>query len=137
MDSMRTRRWLLFGAGVLVVALGVGLWALPEVIRRVAISQIHAMTGRPVQIDRVDGNALTGRFAVRGFRLAERDGQLVAVFEEREDEPHEERVEAERGDGAHQSTSPIANTTAPRLSMRSLTSRRAPCSRKPTLDGFQ
>src|SRR5206468_8949975 len=50
-------------------------WALPEVIRRVAISQIHAMTGRPVQIDRVEGNALTGRFAVRGFRLAERDGQ--------------------------------------------------------------
>jgi hypothetical protein len=59
--------------------------------------------------------------------MAERDGQLVAVFEEREYEPHEERVEAERGDAAHESTSPIAKTTAPRLSTRALTSRRAPC----------
>ena len=75
MGSTRTRRWLLFGAFVLVVALGVGLWALPEVIRRVAITRIHAMTGRPVHIDRIVGNVLTGRFAVHGFRLAERDGQ--------------------------------------------------------------
>src|SRR5258706_338931 len=75
MGSMRTRRWLFFSAFVLVVALAVGLWARPEVIRRVAIARIHAMTGRPVHIERVAGNVLTGRFAVHGFRLAERDGQ--------------------------------------------------------------
>ena len=79
---MRTRRWLLVGICVIAIAMTVGLLTLPEVIRRVAISRIHATTGRPVQIDRVAANLLTGRFAIQGFRLAERDGQrLFADFD--------------------------------------------------------
>jgi hypothetical protein len=40
--------------------------------------------------------------------MAERDGELAPVFQEREHEPHEERVEAEGGEGAHESTSFMA-----------------------------
>ena len=49
------------------------LW-LPELVRRVTVAQIRARTERPVSIEAVDLNLLTGRFTIRGFRLAERDG---------------------------------------------------------------
>ncbi len=69
--SMTSRRWLVF-TGVLLVAIAGALYVLPEVVRRVAISRIHAITHREVRIDGVHLNVLTGRLTVRGFRLAER-----------------------------------------------------------------
>ena len=72
---MRGRHWLLLVAAVLVVAVVVGLYALPEIVRRVAIARVHALTGRPVAIDRVDVALLRGRFTIHGFRLAEPDGR--------------------------------------------------------------
>jgi len=69
--SMMSRRWLVF-TGVLLVAIAGTLYVLPEVVRRVAISRIHAITHREVRIDGVHLNVLTGRLTVRGFRLAER-----------------------------------------------------------------
>jgi hypothetical protein len=80
---MSARRWLVVFVGLVLVAGGVvAVSRLPELARRVAIARIHAMTERPVSIDRVDLNLLTGRASVRGLRLAERDGQTpFAAFE--------------------------------------------------------
>ncbi len=65
------RRWVWLGA-----ALGVGLAstlaALPGVVRRVAVSQIRAATGREVSIGEVDLNVFTRTLALKAFRLADR-----------------------------------------------------------------
>jgi hypothetical protein len=71
---MSARRWLALVLGLLVSSVAVTLYLLPELIRHVAIARIHALTQRPVSIDHVDLNFLTGRATIRGFRLAERDG---------------------------------------------------------------
>ena len=73
MARLSARRWLVISC-IAVVGIALAVAALPEVVRRVAIVRIHALTGRPVAIDRVDLNLITGRLTVRGFRLAERDG---------------------------------------------------------------
>ena len=71
---MRARRWLLLVVLVVVVAAVAAVYALPELVRRAAISRVHALTGRPVSIDRVDVALLHGRFTVHAVRLAEPDG---------------------------------------------------------------
>ena len=58
---------------VVVVLLVVGLWVLPEVLRRVAVDRLSKQTGRAVTIQDIDLNLFTGRLAIKGFRLAERD----------------------------------------------------------------
>ena len=72
---MRARRgWLALLLGVVLIGgAAAAVYALPEIVRRVAVARIHAATGRPVSIEAVELNLLTGRVAVRGFRLAERD----------------------------------------------------------------
>jgi Domain of Unknown Function (DUF748) len=72
---MKTRRWLVLFFGVVVIAIAAALYVLPEMVRQLAIARIHALTDRPVSVDRVDLNVFTGRLGVHGFRLAERDGQ--------------------------------------------------------------
>ena len=57
----------------MAVAIAIGLVALPEVVRRVAISKIRAGTGRDVAIENVDLNLFTSRLAVKGFRLTDRE----------------------------------------------------------------
>src|SRR5207245_4359070 len=57
--------------GVVVAAT---LYALPTIARHVAISQLQAITKRPVSIDRVDVQLLSGRFAIHGLHVAERGG---------------------------------------------------------------
>ena len=72
---MIRRRPILIAAAILVVAMvSVGLWHLPELVRRVAVDQIVKITGRQVTIEDVDLNLFTGSIAVKGFRLAEREG---------------------------------------------------------------
>lgn len=68
----RLRRWFWL-ATALGVALAFALAALPEVLRRVAASQIRSATGREVVIGDVDLNVFTGTLAVKTFRLADRD----------------------------------------------------------------
>jgi uncharacterized protein involved in outer membrane biogenesis len=58
---------------VLFVVVGAFLWALPEVVRRVALVQIPKLTGRAASIEDVDLNLFTGRLAIKKFRLAERE----------------------------------------------------------------
>ncbi|HET9833846.1 MAG TPA: DUF748 domain-containing protein, partial [Vicinamibacterales bacterium] len=71
---MTARRWLVLLACVFLVAAAVTLYALPELIRRIAVARIHALTERPTAIERVGVNLLTGRFTVYGFKLMEREG---------------------------------------------------------------
>jgi hypothetical protein len=58
----------------LVVLGGALLWALPEIVRRVAEVQIPKRTGRAVSIEDVDLNLFTGHLAVKKVRLADRQG---------------------------------------------------------------
>jgi uncharacterized protein involved in outer membrane biogenesis len=71
------RRWrtpLIIIAAIFVVVAGVFLWALPEIVRRVAVERIPQLTGRAVSIEDVDLNVFTGSAVIKGFRLAEREG---------------------------------------------------------------
>jgi hypothetical protein len=71
---MSGRRWLVLIVCIVLVGDTVILYWLPELVRQVAVARIHALTGRPVSIGAVQLNLLTGRFTIREFRLAERDG---------------------------------------------------------------
>jgi hypothetical protein len=76
--SLRSRV-ALATAALLVVLIAGALYALPDIVRQVAVARIHRMTGRPVAIDAVELNIFRGRLAARGLRLAERDGQTPFV----------------------------------------------------------
>ena len=70
---------LIVGATIVTAAGAALLWALPDIVRRVATEKIPQHTGRAAGIDDVDLNLFTGRFAVRGIRLAERDPREAFV----------------------------------------------------------
>jgi hypothetical protein len=72
---MNRSRWLLLILGLFLVAGAIAVSRLPELVRRVAVARIHALTQRPVSIDRVELNLFTGRASIQGVRLGERDGQ--------------------------------------------------------------
>ncbi len=80
--SRRRTIWLVVAAVLLVLG-GAVLWALPELIRRQAVTQIPRVTGRTASIGDIDLNLFTGRLVVKNFRLAERDPQKAFVEFER------------------------------------------------------
>ncbi len=61
---------------------GAGLWALPEVVRRVAVRKIPELTGRATSIEDIDLNLFTGRFAVKKLRMERRPGHGPEAFVE-------------------------------------------------------
>src|SRR5262252_7470802 len=71
---MRSHRWLVVIVGVLLVVVAALLFALPTIARHVAITRLHAITKRPVSIERVDVQPLSGRVTIRGLHVAEPDG---------------------------------------------------------------
>jgi len=80
--SRRRTIWLAV-AVVLLVLGGVFLWALPELIRRQAVTQIPRITGRAASIGDIDLNLFTGRLVVKNVRLAEKDPRQAFVEFER------------------------------------------------------
>src|SRR5437867_9778922 len=74
MKMMRSYRSLIVISGVLLVVVATTRYALPTVPRQVAISRLQAITKRPVSIDRVDVQLLSGRFMIHGLHVAEPDG---------------------------------------------------------------
>ena len=80
--SRRRTIWLVVAAVLLVLG-GAFLWALPELIRRQAVTQIPKVTGRAASIGDIDLNLFTGRLVIKNFRLAERDPQKAFVEIER------------------------------------------------------
>ncbi|MGH7393411.1 MAG: DUF748 domain-containing protein, partial [Candidatus Rokuibacteriota bacterium] len=85
MGGTRFLKIVLIASVSLVILGGAFLWALPEIIRRVALDQIPKRTGRAVAIEDIDLNLFTGRAAVKNFRLAERQGPDAFVEAERLD----------------------------------------------------
>src|SRR5262249_6386043 len=84
--AMRTllRRTLVALLGVVIVG-GALLWALPEIVRRVALDQVPRRTGRAITIEDIDLNLFTRRLSVRKVRLDERGGPKAFVELERLD----------------------------------------------------
>ena len=67
---------------LLVVVAGiVAVLTVPRVARDLAVRQLAALTGRPVNIDALHLSLRTGEFSVRGFRLTDHDGGRLADFE--------------------------------------------------------
>ncbi len=83
LTGMRVRvgRWLLLVLLVLALSGTAALLALPHLARSVAVWRLQAATGRPVTIQALDLSLTTGRFAVRGVRIADLDGGLLAEFD--------------------------------------------------------
>jgi uncharacterized protein involved in outer membrane biogenesis len=79
-----SRRRLFIGLLALtaLLVLAGGLWALPEVVRRVAVRKLPELTGRATTIEDVDLNLFTGRFAVTKLRMARRPGHGPEAFVE-------------------------------------------------------
>jgi uncharacterized protein DUF748 len=88
----RLRRWLLRSvliAAVLVLVAGTtALVMLPRLVRQVAIWRLQALTHRSVSIDALDLSLRTGRFSVRGVRVNDPDGGLLAGFDALEGRVH-------------------------------------------------
>jgi hypothetical protein len=76
------KRVLLVGLSVMLFG-AVLLWALPEILRRVALDQIPRRLGRAVAIEDVDLNVFARRLRVTNVRLAERRGDRSFVEVER------------------------------------------------------
>jgi hypothetical protein len=75
--NIKSHRSLVVIASVLLAllaAITTVLYALPTIARHVAIARLQAITNRPVAIDRVDVNLLSGRLAIHGLRVAEPGG---------------------------------------------------------------
>lgn len=58
-----------------------GLFALPGIVRWVAVSQLAKATGRTVALDAVKVSLYHGRLALRGLRIMDRDGGPLATLE--------------------------------------------------------
>jgi uncharacterized protein DUF748 len=84
--------WLTLVAALtlaILVAGAVGVYFLPQIVRQVAITAIEVATRRKVAIDAIDVDVSTGRFTVRGFRLADRDfPEPLATFDRLEGRLH-------------------------------------------------
>ena len=61
---------------------------LPRYAREVAIWQLRSLTGRPVAIQALDLSLATGEFSVRGLRVTDRDGGLLAELDRLEGRFH-------------------------------------------------
>jgi uncharacterized protein involved in outer membrane biogenesis len=76
------------GVGVVLACVMVGavfLAVLPEIVRRVAVSQASKLTGRTISLEDVDLNVFTGHLALKGLNLAKRGGNERAFEVERLD----------------------------------------------------
>ena len=73
-------RTLAIGAAVVLVVIVVALLlTLPMIVRRVAVDQLTRMTGRAVELERVEINLFTGRVALAKLRLAQRAAKEAAL----------------------------------------------------------
>jgi uncharacterized protein involved in outer membrane biogenesis len=84
MGNRRVRRWAIVLGALLVVGVAF-VWTLPVIVKWQALRQIPALTGRVAEIEDIDINLFTGRFAIKKFRLAEADPAQTFVGIERLD----------------------------------------------------
>ena len=77
----RWRRWLAVAAGVLLLVVLAGFFALPPYLKGRAERELSMALTRPVTIDRVAFNPLTLKATAEGLAIGQRagDGRLLAV----------------------------------------------------------
>src|SRR5215831_16568713 len=82
LSRLSRRRVALFIATLTIVLLIAIVLVWPPLVRHLLIAQIQVLTHRPVSIEAVHVNPLTGRVALKGLRLLDSDGQSpFAEFE--------------------------------------------------------
>jgi uncharacterized protein involved in outer membrane biogenesis len=87
--TLRRGLWLLLALLVTVVLLATAaLVLLPRYARQVALWQLRSFTGRPVAIQALDLSLATGEFSVRGLRVTDRDGGVLAELDRLEGRFH-------------------------------------------------
>ena len=83
--NRRLRRWIivtLLAGLVLVVLVGTAaIVGLPALARHLAVWRLEALTQRRVTIEALDLSLTTGEFSIRGFRIDDRDGGVLARFD--------------------------------------------------------
>jgi len=84
-SAVRSRRWLALSSAMLALVLIATVLAWPTLVRQIAIARLQAMTHRPVAIDAISLNLFTGRLAIQGLRVLERDGRALFTDFERLD----------------------------------------------------
>jgi len=77
--------WLPLGSGaalvtVLLVAV-IALFAFPDLVRVATVKRLQALTGRPVAIEALKIDLLTGRITLRGLRITDIDGEPLATLD--------------------------------------------------------
>src|SRR5262245_62649340 len=71
---MRSHRRLILFLGITLIAVTGAIYGSPELLRRVAVARLQAITHRPVTIDSVRFNLAQQGLTVRGLRIAEPGG---------------------------------------------------------------
>jgi uncharacterized protein involved in outer membrane biogenesis len=81
--TRRRALWLLAASIVVIATLlaGAAVLLVPRYAREIAVWQLRALTGRPVAVAAVDLSLTTGEFSVRGVRVTDHDGGLLAEFD--------------------------------------------------------
>src|SRR5256885_13326885 len=77
----RGLRRVVIAAVALVALAGTVVLALPEIVRRVVVWRVAAMTGRPVTLAALELDLLGGRLALRDLRVADHDQGPLATLE--------------------------------------------------------
>ena len=79
---MITRRRVLIAGTIAALAILAVVIAWPSLVHHLLIARVHALTHRPVSVEAVQLNPLTGRLVVQGLRVHEPDGEsLFTGFE--------------------------------------------------------
>jgi uncharacterized integral membrane protein len=74
-------RLVVIAAAALVALAAAGVLAFPEIVRRVVVWRVAAMTGRPVTLAALHLNLFKGEFALRDLSVMDRDQGPLATIE--------------------------------------------------------
>ncbi|MBI2528625.1 MAG: DUF748 domain-containing protein, partial [Candidatus Rokubacteria bacterium] len=80
-NRRRALRLVVIAVVALVALVAIGLAALPEIVRRVAVWRLAVTTGRTVMLEAADLDLFNGRLALRGLRVIDQDGGPLATLE--------------------------------------------------------
>ena len=86
MARRRLWLWLPLGLGAALVTAVliavIAVLAFPDLVRLAVVGRLQAATGRPVAIDALSIDPWTGRIALRGLRVTDTDGSILATLDQ-------------------------------------------------------
>ncbi|HWW01268.1 MAG TPA: DUF748 domain-containing protein [Candidatus Acidoferrum sp.] len=80
--SSRARKWLLWGAGLIVFYTIFGFLILPLIIRALAIKQLGKELHREATIEKVRLNPYAMSLTIRGLKIKDRDNETLFAWDE-------------------------------------------------------